>query len=128
MQYKRIVLCCENIRSREDVEKTVVHELVHAFDASRKGTFDSLCHLVACGEVRASAIGKDPDMMGTEMETSNDAHIYEGQCNDIKHEGKKKDCILRDAINSTREHCGAKAEKVVQQVYEKCVRDEAPFT
>ncbi|KAI8578299.1 hypothetical protein K450DRAFT_248175 [Umbelopsis ramanniana AG] len=107
IQYKRIVLCCENIRSREDVEKTVVHELVHAFDASRKGTFDSLCHLVACGEVRASAIG---------------------QCNDIKHEGKKKDCILRDAINSTREHCGANAEKVVQQVYEKCVRDEAPFT
>jgi inner membrane protease ATP23 len=52
---------------------------------------------------------------------------FTGQCHDVKPDRKKKDCILRDAINSTREHCGAQAEKVVQQVYEKCVRDQAPF-
>ncbi|KAJ2958774.1 hypothetical protein NQZ79_g5661 [Umbelopsis isabellina] len=105
-QYKRIVLCCENIRSRQDVEQTVIHELVHAFDASRKGAFDSICHLVACGEVRASAIG---------------------QCNKVQPEAKKKECIFRDAINSTREHCGVQASRIVEQVYENCVRDEAPF-
>jgi inner membrane protease ATP23 len=111
------------------VEKTVLHELVHAFDASRKGAFDSLCHLVACGEIRASAIGIAYNIVVAPQSTDNvtNAKNAIGQCNDVKPESKKKECILRDAINSTRQHCGAEAEKVVQQVYEKCVRDEAPF-
>ncbi|ORY92379.1 peptidase M76 [Syncephalastrum racemosum] len=56
--YKRVVLCADNIRSKEQLEQTLMHELVHAFDNTRKGKFQSMCHLIACGEVRASALGK----------------------------------------------------------------------
>ncbi|KAL0096903.1 peptidase M76 [Phycomyces blakesleeanus] len=105
-QYKRVVLCCENIHTRADVEETLIHELVHAFDRARKGKFSSMCHLMACGEVRASALG---------------------QCADVTPESRKKECILRDAIRSTREHCGDEAERIVRQVYNKCVKDVAPF-
>lgn len=53
----RIVICCDSLRSKRALEETLIHELVHAFDASRKGKFTSPCHLVACGEVRASKLG-----------------------------------------------------------------------
>ncbi|KAI7867681.1 peptidase M76 [Spinellus fusiger] len=52
------VLCCEHMKNRQDIEETVVHELVHAFDSTRQGKFNSLCHAIACGEVRASCLGK----------------------------------------------------------------------
>ncbi|KAI8371712.1 peptidase M76 [Radiomyces spectabilis] len=105
--YKRVVICCENIRSREDLEETVIHELVHAFDATRKGKFNSICHLIACGEVRASALA---------------------QCVNIKSKDKKRECILRDAIRSTQQHCGSAAEAIVREVYEGCLKDYAPFS
>lgn len=104
--YHRVVLCCDNIRSTEQVEETLVHELVHAFDASRKGTFSSSCHLIACGEVRASALG---------------------QCHAIRPEHKRRQCILRDAIQSTQIHCGKAAAKIVEEVYENCRKDDAPL-
>lgn len=52
------MLCCDHIRSKDDLEDTLVHELTHAFDSLRKGKFKSICHLIACGEIRASALGK----------------------------------------------------------------------
>lgn len=54
-----IVICCDNIHSEKQLESTLVHELVHAFDRIRTGTFSTMCHLIACGEIRASALGKD---------------------------------------------------------------------
>lgn len=53
-----IVICCDNIHSEKQLESTLVHELVHAFDRIRTGTFSTMCHLIACGEIRASALGK----------------------------------------------------------------------
>ncbi|KAI9494774.1 peptidase M76 [Zychaea mexicana] len=107
-RYKRVVLCCDNIRSKQQQEETLVHELVHAFDASRTGRFTSMCHVVACGEIRASAIG---------------------QCHDIKSPSRKRECIWEDAVRSTAIHCGGKdfATVFVQQVFENCVKDTAPF-
>lgn len=51
------MICCDNIRTREELEDTLVHELTHAFDSLRKGKFKSACHLIACTEIRASALG-----------------------------------------------------------------------
>ncbi|KAI9469073.1 MAG: peptidase M76 [Benjaminiella poitrasii] len=103
----RVVICCDHIRSLKELEDTLVHELTHAFDSLRKGNFKSVCHLIACGEVRASALG---------------------QCADVKPEKKKNLCIWRDAVNSTALHCGLeRAEKTVKEVFHNCVHDEAPF-
>ncbi|KAK4519855.1 uncharacterized protein ATC70_010099 [Mucor velutinosus] len=106
-RYKRVVLCCDHIKSRDDLEDTLVHELTHAFDSLRKGKFKSICHLVACGEIRASALG---------------------QCADITPEKKKNQCIWNDAVRSTEIHCGVeRAEKAVKEVFQNCVHDETPF-
>lgn len=108
-QYKRIVICCDNIHSEKQLESTLVHELVHAFDRIRTGTFSTMCHLIACGEIRASALG---------------------QCHDIKSPQRKRECIWEDAIRSTAVHCGGRttAEMYIRQVFDKCVQDTAPFT
>ncbi|RUS20497.1 peptidase M76 [Endogone sp. FLAS-F59071] len=97
-QYKRL-------RSKRALEETLIHELVHAFDASRKGKFTSPCHLVACGEVRASKLG---------------------QCAHVWPSFRKRDCVFRDAVNSTQPHC-RDASKVVAEVFENCYKDSAPF-
>ncbi|KAI8070912.1 peptidase M76 [Gongronella butleri] len=104
--YQRIVLCCDNIRSREDLEDTLIHELVHAFDAARSGKFTSICHLIACGEVRASAMG---------------------QCADVQPDHQRRQCIWRDAVQSTQVHCGEQAARIVKQVFETCMQDTAPL-
>ncbi|KAG2209769.1 peptidase M76 [Mucor mucedo] len=106
-RYKRVVLCCDHLRSKKEIEDTLVHELTHAFDSLRKGKFKSICHLIACGEIRASALG---------------------QCETIEDPYKKKQCIWTDAVRSTEIHCGTEqAEKVVKEVFENCVHDETPF-
>lgn len=53
----RIVICSDKVQSKEHLEETVVHELVHAFDFARSGRFQSFCHMIACAEVRASSLG-----------------------------------------------------------------------
>ncbi|CAO3612679.1 unnamed protein product [Cunninghamella echinulata] len=104
--HKIIVLCCDNLRSTEQIHETLVHELIHAFDACRKGKFSSICHLIACGEIRASSIG---------------------QCSSVQPEHKRRACVLRDAIQSTQLHCGDHAPKIVKEVFENCMKDGAPF-
>ncbi|KAI9319711.1 peptidase M76 [Dichotomocladium elegans] len=92
----------------QKLEETLVHELVHAFDKIRTGKFSSICHLVACGEVRASALG---------------------QCSNIRSAGEKRACIWNDAVRSTAVHCGGEVEAsaIVRQVFDRCVKDTAPF-
>ncbi|OZJ02525.1 hypothetical protein BZG36_04262 [Bifiguratus adelaidae] len=106
-QYKRVVICCDNHRSKQEVRNTLIHELVHAFDASRKGAFDSIAHTVACGEVRASRMG---------------------QCADLPLE-KQRQCVYEDAVRSTESYCDSThtAMRVVSQVFDQCFADLAPF-
>ncbi|CAO3702212.1 unnamed protein product [Rhizopus stolonifer] len=105
--YKRVVVCSDHIRTRGELEDTVMHELTHAFDSLRKGKFKSVCHLIACGEIRASALG---------------------QCSAIEPEKSKYKCIWDDAVRSTELHCGTRiAEKVLKQVFLNCVKDKSPF-
>ncbi|KAK9761945.1 Mitochondrial inner membrane protease ATP23 [Basidiobolus ranarum] len=101
----RIVICCEAIHSQKDLEETVIHELVHAYDAGRKGNFTTPCHNVACSEIRASALG---------------------QCANVWPLFRKRECTRREAINSTLSHC-KNAEQVVNEVFDKCFKDTSPF-
>lgn len=97
-----------------------MHELTHAFDSLRKGKFKSVCHLIACGEIRASALGKRYD-----------SFVYInclGQCSAIEPEKSKYKCIWDDAVRSTELHCGTRiAEEVLKQVFLNCVKDKSPF-
>lgn len=119
-------MCCDHIRSKKDLEDTLVHELTHAFDSLRKGKFKSICHLIACGEIRASALGNNTT--NTAIYSVKTKYSYLGQCANIKSETKRNQCIFTDAVNSTEIHCGSKvAEQVVKEVFQTCVNDQTPF-
>lgn len=121
-----MVICCDHIRTKDELEDTLVHELTHAFDSLRKGKFKSICHLVACGEIRASALG----MIGASKRFFFLVlkSVMIGQCADVKPEKKKNECIWLDAVRSTELHCGKdRAEKTVKEVFQNCVNDETPF-
>ncbi|KAI8973921.1 peptidase M76 family-domain-containing protein [Pilobolus umbonatus] len=105
--YKRVVLCCDHIKTREEIEHTLVHELTHAFDSCRTGQFKTVYHRIACGEVRASALG---------------------QCAPIMSQTHRYSCIWNDAVRSTEIHCGTKtAIRIVNEVFMHCIQDKSPF-
>jgi inner membrane protease ATP23 len=104
--FKRIVICCNQMRSYRDVEETLVHELVHALDESRKGKL-SILQRLACSEIRASVLG---------------------QCALVWPEVLKRKCVFRDAVASTSKHMGnQEAARVVSLVFENCYYDRTPF-
>ncbi|GAO47421.1 hypothetical protein G7K_1629-t1 [Saitoella complicata NRRL Y-17804] len=53
----RIILCSDSLRPSE-LRSTLIHELTHAFDHARPGTFATELHRTACTEVRASLLGQ----------------------------------------------------------------------
>eukprot|EP00123_Amoebidium_parasiticum_P000021 comp100454_c0_seq1/m.48729 comp100454_c0_seq1/g.48729 ORF comp100454_c0_seq1/g.48729 comp100454_c0_seq1/m.48729 type:complete len:163 (-) comp100454_c0_seq1:43-531(-) len=100
---RRAVLCCENIVSQKDLEDTLVHELVHAYDNCRKYQFGRVPSLRACSEIRA-------------------AHL--GQCYDSNGFFRRY-CVKKEAMKSLGGH--EEAKRIVELVFEHCYRDRAPF-
>eukprot|EP00128_Syssomonas_multiformis_P010597 Colp12_sorted_trinity150504_noHs@163 len=102
---RRVVICCDHIKNEEDLNDTVVHELIHAYDRCRSfGDFSNLYNR-ACSEVRASSIG---------------------QCDKVTFAYRKRACVRQEAINSMRKHTATPAE-FVEAVFEQCYADKTPF-
>jgi len=104
---RRIVVCSDQMGSYRDVEETLVHELVHALDANRRGRL-SMLERLACSEIRASALG---------------------QCAQIWPSVTKRRCVFNDAVASTSQHVRdiAEAARIVSEVFERCYNDRTPF-
>jgi len=104
--FKRVVICCDQMSSYHDVEETLVHELVHAFDANRGGNL-SILQRLACSEVRASVLG---------------------QCAQVWPSFSKRKCVFDDAVASTSQHVDTQeAARVVSEIFENCYHDRTPF-
>ncbi|BFZ61616.1 Mitochondrial inner membrane protease atp23 [Saitoella coloradoensis] len=92
-----------------DVRPTLIHELTHAFDHARPGTFATDLHRTACTEVRASSLG---------------------QCREITNPEVRRDCVFRDAVGSVWRHVGGDegvARRVVGEVMKGCAGDGEPM-
>lgn len=115
----QIVLCQNNIRHQSHMNRVVTHELVHAFDHCRADVdwFNNLRHL-ACSEIRAANLSGDCSF-STEAARFNFGLKQHHQ-----------DCVRGRAIRSilaVRKIGQEEAEKIVNEVFNTCFNDHAPF-
>jgi len=116
------VIICENVLtgssvSKAAVERTVKHELIHAFDDCRAELDPNNCLHMACTEVRAANLSGDCHLK-TEIQRRNFA--FKGQGNR---------CVKRRAQLSLEAHpeCKEVAKIAVDKVFDRCIEDNAPF-
>ncbi|KTW27915.1 uncharacterized protein T551_02882 [Pneumocystis jirovecii RU7] len=117
---KGIFLCQNKIRSKSQMEDTLVHEMIHAYDHSKFAVdWNNLFHR-SCSEIRAASLS--------------------GECGWWK-EFKKgaigtfrkhhQECVKRRSALSVSKHPACKdmehAKQVVMQVFESCFSDTRPY-
>ena len=96
------------VEDARDLDNTVGHELVHAFDQCRRRHFERDCNLIACSEVRASAMG---------------------ECADVRPAFARRQCVRENATLSTSHQCGThRGARLVARVFDQCLRDHEPFS
>lgn len=115
----QIVLCQNNIHQQSHMNRVVTHELIHAFDHCRAHVdwFNNYRHL-ACSEIRAANLSGD-------CAFSNEVSRF--------HFGLKKhhqECVRGRALRSilaVRKISQEQAKKIVDEVFDSCFNDHAPF-
>ncbi|KAI9297502.1 hypothetical protein K502DRAFT_356749, partial [Neoconidiobolus thromboides FSU 785] len=116
---KGILICQNNIRSKAEIENTVVHELVHAYDWWNFNYKYENCYHNACTEIRAAAVSEDCSM------------INEFLRGNLRIKKQHQECVRRRAILSIsyNPHCSepGKAEEAVDKVFNPCYYDRQPF-
>ncbi|XP_048863368.1 mitochondrial inner membrane protease ATP23 homolog [Brienomyrus brachyistius] len=115
----QIVLCQNNVHRQSHMNRVVTHELIHAFDHCRAHVdwFDNLRHL-ACSEIRAANLSGDCSF-GNELSRLN-----------FGVKGHHQDCVRDRALRSimaVRKVSLEEAKKVVEEVFDSCFNDHAPF-
>ena len=112
------IIVCENEKlSRQTVEDTLLHELIHAYDVCRAKIDFSQCFQHACTEVRASALSGECNF-SREVRRGN-FQIQRGY----------QKCVQRRATKSVgaNPYCRNIAKEAVESVFEKCFSDTLPF-
>lgn len=103
--------------------RSITHELVHAYDDCRAKVDWSNCKHIACTEIRSANLSGDCDfsaemgrmpltMMGTAWS------------------GHQQQCVRRRAELSLRMHsqCAENARVTLESVWDQCYKDYAPFS
>ncbi|XP_068442852.1 mitochondrial inner membrane protease ATP23 homolog [Clinocottus analis] len=115
----QIVLCQNNIHQQSHMNRVVTHELIHAFDHCRAHVdwFSNLKHL-ACSEIRAANLSEDCSFRN-EFARFNFGLKQHHQA-----------CVRGRALGSilaVRKISREEAEKIVDEVFDTCFNDHAPF-
>ncbi|KAK1789535.1 hypothetical protein P4O66_015449 [Electrophorus voltai] len=115
----QIVLCQNNIRQQAHMNRVVTHELIHAFDHCRAHVnwFSNLKHL-ACSEIRAANLSGDCSFINELSRLNFGLNQHHQEC--VRSRALRSILAVR---NISRE----KAEKVVDEVFDSCFHDHAPF-
>jgi len=116
-----VALCHNNLTTQTDLEATLTHELIHAYDHCRaKGMDWTNCEHHACTEIRAANLSGDCHF-SQEMARGNLANGFYKQ---------HQRCVKRRALLSVEmnPHCkGKDASNAVNNVFNTCFNDTAPF-
>lgn len=117
-----VKLCSNQVISTGEVEKTLIHELIHAFDHCRfKVDWANKKHH-ACSEIRAASLSGECGWW-REYKAGNT-----GLTDIAKHH---QDCVRRRAIRSMAASHSVKSEDdavfTVNAVFESCFQDTRPF-
>ncbi|KAI8842320.1 peptidase M76 [Chytriomyces cf. hyalinus JEL632] len=117
-----IRLCEENLRTREILEDTLTHELVHAYDWCTMNWLLSDLRHQACSEIRAGLISGDCRMA---ME------LMRGRLPSKFGAKRIAECVKRRAVLSLlgNPSCSGREEAsaIVDKVYSSCSKDTSPF-
>ncbi|KAF4321813.1 hypothetical protein BBO99_00004500 [Phytophthora kernoviae] len=92
-----VVLCQNHIPDQEWMDRTVAHELIHAYDHCRNKIDWNNCEHHACSEIRAAALS--------------------GDCN-WKYE------FFRKNFNVNQQH---QVDECIEKVFDTCYRDVSPY-
>lgn len=114
-----IVLCHNHLQTKSEVENTMVHELIHAFDHCRAKIDWGNCRHHACSEVRAANLSGDCSWW---------RELARGHLN---FRGQHQKCVKRRAQLSIAMNpaCRTRDEQVdaLESCYPSCFADTAPF-
>ncbi|MEQ2309114.1 Mitochondrial inner membrane protease atp23 [Ameca splendens] len=115
----QIVLCQNNIHQQSHMNRVVTHELIHAFDHCRAHVdwFNNFKHL-ACSEIRAANLSGDCSF-------SNEVARFNFGLKEHHQE-----CVRGRAVRSilaVRKISREEAQKIVDEVFDSCFNDHAPF-
>eukprot|EP00899_Mesostigma_viride_P006922 jgi/Mesvir1/16230/Mv08484-RA.1 len=114
-----VVICSNAVRLQEEVDTTLRHELIHAYDHCRAAQLQwSNCEHHACSEIRAANLSGDCSFFN---------ELMRGNLGFFGHHQK---CVRRRAqISVEMNPCCSKeaARAAVDAVYERCYKDTAPF-
>ncbi|XP_051248798.1 mitochondrial inner membrane protease ATP23 homolog isoform X2 [Dicentrarchus labrax] len=115
----QIVLCQNNIHQQSHMTRVVTHELIHAFDHCRAHVdwFNNYKHL-ACSEIRAANLSGD-------CAFNNEAARF-----NFGLKQHHQECVRGRALRSilaVRNVSRKEAEKIVDEVFDTCFNDHAPF-
>ncbi|KAJ1461573.1 peptidase M76 [Pelagophyceae sp. CCMP2097] len=115
----KIVIVAEHVHGKSVFDRTLTHELVHAFDQCRANVQWGNLHHLACAEIRASNLSGECELI---------QEINRGNAGVVKHH---QTCVRRRAALSIAMGMGkteaAKAAEAVNAVFDKCYADKAPF-
>ncbi|KAL8686182.1 MAG: hypothetical protein Q9218_007287 [Villophora microphyllina] len=116
-----IMLCANNLRNQGQVEDTLAHEMVHAYDHLRfQVQWDGNLRHAACTEIRASTLSGECRFMREFWTRGQWSFTQQFQ-----------ECIRRRATLSVaaRPECkdDVQAAKVVNEVWDSCFADTRPF-
>ncbi|XP_037552195.1 mitochondrial inner membrane protease ATP23 homolog [Nematolebias whitei] len=115
----QIVLCQNNIRQQSHMNRVVTHELIHAFDHCRAHVdwFNNFRHL-ACSEIRAANLSGDCTFTNELSRFNFGLKQHHQEC--------VRDRALR-SILAVRKISREAAQKIVDEVFDSCFNDHAPF-
>ncbi|KAF0775022.1 hypothetical protein AaE_001278 [Aphanomyces astaci] len=113
-----VVLCQNHIKDQEWMDRTLAHELIHAYDHCRAQVdWKSDCEAHACSEIRAAALSGDCDWH---------LEVFRGHFNIAK---QHQVCVRRRAELSLQFNpmCTGKEALCVDKVFETCYKDYLPY-
>ncbi|KAH9496345.1 Mitochondrial inner membrane protease atp23 [Bulinus truncatus] len=116
----QVVICQNNIQSRDICCNVLAHELLHAFDFCRaKVDFENLRHL-ACTEIRAANM----------FHCSLAAAFSSGEASLFNIKERHQLCVKNKALQSVklvRNVSELEAMVAIDEVFDKCYNDTEPF-
>ncbi|KAG3190043.1 hypothetical protein PC128_g11515 [Phytophthora cactorum] len=117
-----VVFCANRLHSAREVEETMVHELIHAYDFTVRKMDITKSDILACSEIRSAR----------ESECYQKAKLLETVLPDVEFFKKSARwlnarCVREHAVRSTSSMFPAEAREEVDKMFDQCFTDHSPF-
>ncbi|TMW55023.1 hypothetical protein Poli38472_013785 [Pythium oligandrum] len=118
-----VVFCANRLHSAKEVEETMVHELIHAYDFTVRSMDITKSDLLACSEIRSARESECYRMARLLANAIPDVAFFQKSATWLN-----RQCVRDHAIRSTRSMFPDKAKDEVDKMFNQCYADQSPFT